>query len=215
MLMDGPLSEELDSAFYKKRSSYIDGLIGKDAEYMSYVRPQLEQLKNLPDKSSVYLWFEHDLFCQVNLWSCLTWMTKYCKEPKLYLVEPPSKDWRGFGWLSEEELSDAFSEAKLLGQADIQTCQEALRLFMVKDRAALELYVRQEGLNETVREAITAELTRLPNAEGEIELHRTIMRLGLEEGWDFSKTFQRFCREQDVYGMGDVQFKFLFEKLLK
>ena len=87
MLMDGPLSEVLDISFYNKRSDYIDALAGEDAQYIELVRPQIDQIKNLPDDSTAYLWFEQDLFCQVNFWSCVTWMSKYCEDLKMYLVE--------------------------------------------------------------------------------------------------------------------------------
>jgi len=214
MLMDGPLSAVLDIAFYKQRSDYIDALAGENAQYLELVRPQIDQIKNLPDNSTAYLWFEHDLFCQVNFWSCVTWMSKYCDGLKLYIVEPPSKDWRGFGWMSEEDLSLAFSNARLLGQADIEDCKEAFRLYVGKDVTAINKYTSQAGLNDTIKDALNAEVTRLPDADGQIALHQIVIDLGKEEGGDFAKAFKRFSQEHGIYGMGDFQFKILFDKLL-
>lgn len=213
MLMDGPLSEVLDISFYNKRSDYIDALAGEDAQYIELVRPQIDQIKNLPDDSTAYLWFEQDLFCQVNFWSCVTWMSKYCEDLKMYLVEPPSRDWRGFGGMSEEALSQAFSDARLLGPADVEVYKEAFKLYVGKEAAVMHDYTNQDGLDPTVKEALEAELTRLPDADGQVALHQIVKDLHKEEQGDFSKIFKRFSKTYGIYGMGDFQFKILLEKL--
>ena len=214
MLMDGPLSDILDVAFYKLRAAYIDGLAGEDSQYMEFVRPQIDQIKNLPDNSIAYLWFEQDLFCQVNFWSCVTWMSKYCEGLKMYLVEPPKADWKGFGGMAEADLCKAHEEARLLSDADIHDYKAAFKHYVAKDAAALSAFVAQEGLNRTIKEALLAEINRLPNGDGDVSLHQVIMDLHEAEGGDFGKIFQRFSKEYSVYGMGDFQFKLLFDKLL-
>ena len=211
--MDGPLSDILDVAFYKSRASYIDALAGEDSQYMEFVRPQIDQIKNLPDDSTAYLWFEQDLFCQVNFWSCVTWMSKYCDGLKMYLVEPPSKDWKGFGGLAEADLCKAHEKAKLLSEADILNYKEAFKHYVAKDPAAVKAFITQEGLDVTTKEALEAELNRLP-VDGQVALHEVIMDLHKAESGDFGKVFQRFSKEQGIYGMGDFQFKILYDKLI-
>lgn len=214
MLMDGPLSEVLDSSFYQARSEYIEKLAGENARYTEKVRPQLQQIKNLPDGSRIYLWFEHDLFCQVNLWSCVTWLSTYVKDLRLFFVSPPTRDWRGFGGMAEEDLSQAFRQARLLEDRSVQLYREALRLFIGKDVSEIEAYTEIEGLDLTIKGALLAELTRLPNADGKFVLHQVIKKIGQEEDGNFAKTFQRFCKEHGVYGIGDLQFRSLFDKLV-
>ena len=49
-----------------------------DARYRETVVSEFEKLLNLTGGTEVDLWFEYELFCQVNLWFCV-WLRRRCR----------------------------------------------------------------------------------------------------------------------------------------
>ena len=64
-LIDGNLSGNNLQDFWHSRASYM-GLT--EAEYHDKIVSEFEKIMNAPDDSEFNLWFEYDLFCQVNMW---------------------------------------------------------------------------------------------------------------------------------------------------
>ena len=57
--------------FYENRAKDLLKSYGTPiSEYFSKVVPEYEKIRKLRVNSTVNLWFEDDLFCQVNLWFC-------------------------------------------------------------------------------------------------------------------------------------------------
>src|SRR5688500_7090840 len=64
-LIDGDLSGDNLHDFWQSRAK----LIGvTESEYHSKVVREFERIRNAPADSEFNLWFEYDLFCQVNMW---------------------------------------------------------------------------------------------------------------------------------------------------
>src|SRR5688572_29409796 len=87
-LMDGNLRSDNIADFWKIRSAYISDayqVSGKD--YFKKTVSEFEKIINLPDHSEVCLWFENDLFCQVNMWFVISLLSQ---KPtlKIYRIFP-------------------------------------------------------------------------------------------------------------------------------
>src|SRR4051812_25223495 len=71
-LVDGDLSGETLPEFWETRAR---SLIGSDdrsrEEYHENVVHEFAKLTALQSGSEINLWFEHELFCQANMWFCL------------------------------------------------------------------------------------------------------------------------------------------------
>ena len=63
-LIDGNLSGDSLHDFWQSRAKYM-GLPA--TEYHNKVVTEFEKIMSAPDKSEFNLWFEYDLFCQVNM----------------------------------------------------------------------------------------------------------------------------------------------------
>jgi hypothetical protein len=64
-LMDGDLSGDSLNDFWRSRAKYHGSI---EAEYHNGVAKEFEKIINAPDNTEFNLWFEYDLFCQVNMW---------------------------------------------------------------------------------------------------------------------------------------------------
>ena len=56
------------------------------------------------------MWFERDVFCQVNLWFVAWVIKQYVKQAHVYLVEPGLKSPYAFNGLTAAELQDVFEQ---------------------------------------------------------------------------------------------------------
>src|SRR5687768_5790002 len=72
-LIEGPVAADSLDNFLKQRAEYISKEYRvKEDEYLNRTASVFRQLTQLPEFSNLYLWFEDDLFCQVNLWFILS-----------------------------------------------------------------------------------------------------------------------------------------------
>ncbi|WP_055149423.1 hypothetical protein [Jiulongibacter sediminis] len=68
-LMDGDLSGETWQAFLENRAR-VHGV--SPEEYQKNSGAEFDKIRNAPEDSVFHLWFEYDLFCQVNFWFFLS-----------------------------------------------------------------------------------------------------------------------------------------------
>jgi hypothetical protein len=87
-LVTGSLQADYPDEFWKMRSAFIsENYSDEKVNYYQKVVSEFEKIKNIPAHSEVNLWFEDDLFCQVNMWFCLTLLPKD-RNIKIYRVFP-------------------------------------------------------------------------------------------------------------------------------
>src|SRR5690349_5300808 len=82
-LIDGELSGNSLQDFWNARANYL-GLT--EAEYRDRVAGEFEKIMNAPDDSEFNLWFEYDLFCQVNMWFVIWMIDKLSITKTVYAV---------------------------------------------------------------------------------------------------------------------------------
>ena len=112
-LIEGDLKAKNLEEFWQIRENYLSKTYPKSENfYTENVKSEFEKLLNVSPDDEVNLWFEYELFCQVNLWFCLSLLTE--KEIEIYRVAPVVRNendlWNGFGGLSEDELEKCFGQ---------------------------------------------------------------------------------------------------------
>src|SRR5262245_33939527 len=85
---------------------------------------QEKALASAADHDEVVLWFEYDLFCQLNLLYLLDWFSEaHLKKTSLSLINvdsfPGPKDFRGLGELNADELASLFPKREKLTKAQL------------------------------------------------------------------------------------------------
>ena len=161
----------------------------------------------IPKKAAVHLWFERDLFCQVNLWFSAHLLHKYTHVEKVSLVLPTSSLQYGFGGMNTTELRQAFENRQSLKKEQIQALDQ------------LWLCYRQQQYNQMVDiaktfqttlpfllPAVKAQLDRLPDKDGLGHPEKLLRSLQKEfQTTDFPTLFKAFSERAPIYGFGDSQ----------
>src|SRR5215203_5931157 len=125
-LIEGDLSGDNLHDFWQSRATYM-GLT--EGEYHNNVVKEFETIMNAPDDSEFNLWFEYDLFCQVNMWFVLSIINSLLVNKKVYAVYTSHLDrtnkqfWNGFGPANSNELNVCFANRISLSEADLQLGQ--------------------------------------------------------------------------------------------
>ena len=120
-LVDGDLSGDDLSDFWLSRAKYHQST---KAKYYSDIIKEFEKIMNAPDNSEFNLWFEYDLFCQVNMWFVISIINNLSILKKVYAVytshlERGDKQfWNGFGSANSSELRICFADRILLNDDD-------------------------------------------------------------------------------------------------
>src|SRR5215216_6724838 len=77
-LIDGDVSGDNLNKFFKRRADYLSDKYSSSSQYyIDSVQSELEKLMPLPKWSEINLWFEYDLFCQVNMWFLISLLNKH------------------------------------------------------------------------------------------------------------------------------------------
>ena len=160
----------------------------------------------------VVLWFEHDLFCQLNLLYLLDWFKETdLKKTRLSLINigtfPGRKDFRGLGELNPDELASLFPKREKITKAHLELGAKAWQAFRSPNPTAIELLLHTDtSVFPFLAPAFTAHLRRFPstvNGLGQIE--QTGLKLIADGCGKFSEMFPKFIDAEKTYGLGDTQ----------
>src|SRR6266508_3189197 len=144
-LVCGPAPSGLsDDAFRKVRAAHLSDAYGADIDrYERELREQEEALTRFTDHEEAVLWFEHDLFCQVNLIYLLDWFAqRELGRTNLTLVSvddfPGIDDFRGLGQLNEEQLVSLFPQRHEITSAQLSLGSKAWPAYSSSDPSTIE-----------------------------------------------------------------------------
>jgi hypothetical protein len=217
-LIVGPVGGTTLVEFWKLRTEFITSSYGVTAEeYNQKTISEIERLRSLPEDAEICLWFEDDLFCQVNLWFLLAMLSD---KPRLRLfrVFPPTtigKDqWDGFGQATLDSLEEAFEARVPFCDQDVQLGKALWQAYRSQDWEEFKSLSRQPSpCFQSLEEVCQAQLERLPDVNGLGKPERIIYEILGSGINDFPIVFNEFTRQAGVYGFGDLQVKALYDRM--
>ncbi|RMG55255.1 MAG: DUF1835 domain-containing protein [Bacteroidetes bacterium] len=211
-LVEGPVAGDTLPVFWANRARYLSATYPDtpEAHYQEAVAPAFRQMQALPASVDISLWFEDDLFCQVNLWFVAHLLLTAHPGRTLWLVRPPVHTPYGFGGLSPDALHAAHAARRVL-PAEIAALWPA---YQARDVTALpQAAAALPDDFAFISAAVQAHIERLPRGDDPGRpikaLRRIMTRLGTEA---FGPVFQAFCAEEAIYGFGDLQVHRLWEE---
>lgn len=209
--VEGPVKPKSKDQFFKQRAEFIAEAYG-DHDYENKVIPELSKISQIKD-GAVTLWFEEDLFCQINLWFVCSQL--YMNEVDVSLVYPKNSLQYGFGGLSQDELATAYQHRKSLSKINVN--QFAILWFAYRNddiERLLKLAVQLHSDFPFIMKAVEAHFDRIPK-DGKPGKPEQLIRDIMEEKStkDFAIIFQEFSKRAPIYGYGDLQVKRIFDQI--
>lgn len=212
-LVEGPVKANTLEDFWDIREAYLSANYPEsDINYQDEVAFEFNKLNDLKEGDEVNLWFEHDLFCQVNLWFTLSLL--YDKGATVYRVYPiiddPEELWDGFGPMSPEELLKCYEQKMPLSTEDIQLGNSLWKAYSQSDNESLKtLSSTSNKAFPYLKEVCDAQIERPGRPQKAL---KEIIDSG---NTSFKKAFMEFSQQEGIYGFGDLQVKKIYDQLMQ
>jgi len=174
---------------------------------------EYRSLCNHKQQDQIVLWFEYDLFCQINMLAVLSWLKTHRRHAEISLVCSGREDGGdrlyALTELSDEQLMDLYERRTLLSQDDIEYADYIWQLYCSDNPIRLENQIANNDFQfEYLSEALKTHLRRFPtikNGLNELENHiletaRT-KKLGSK-----GELMDALLTDQGYYGFADSQY---------
>ena len=217
-LVQGSVAGDLLTDLYKNRSKFLDEAYGDCSlqEYQDKVASEFQKVIDLSQETVVNLWFEDDLFCQVNLWFISYLLDNHTSVQKIFLVRPTAGLQFGFGGMNSEELEKAYRSRILLTSDHIKSLSLLWKYYQTGQyQSILELSSSLNNILPLIQEAAQANLERFPTGDSLGRPEKAIIaimdRLSTKE---FVPIFREFNKQESIYGFGDLQVKTIYDEVI-
>lgn len=212
-LIDGPVASDNPDDFWDGRMRYIEqDFDGPPDEYQRKVRYEFDKISGLDPDHDIFLWFEHDLFCQTNMWFIISLLNKIGLT-RIYRVSPLPKlntQWQGFGRHAEDDLRTCLANRVSFFEGDLKLGGDLWDAFRKGDLDALRfLSGSVSPCFPRLEEICNAEIDRKKNARP-VKVLKEIISKGYTE---FSDIFNQFSQREAIYGFGDAQVDLMLKAL--
>jgi len=215
-LVDGPVEATTEEGLFEIRAVFISENypgFSKD-DYLNNIDEEIRKVERIPENAIINFWFEDDLFCQVNFWFMLFFISKNNLNYQINLVRPKIHSEYAFGGMNEEELIQAFENKTIITTQEQKTLGQFWKLYQ-KNKIS-KLLTLAENLSPKfpfLIPAIHAHQDRLSNPG---RPKKAIIRIMKELETDkFGPVFKAFCQQESIYGFGDLQVKRLFDEVIE
>ncbi|SFT38452.1 protein of unknown function [Algoriphagus locisalis] len=216
-LVDGPVSANSIEELWVIRDKYLQTHYAgaSEEDYFTKVVPEFEKILTATSDTEVYLWFENDLFCQVNLWFSMYLLKKHTGA--VYLVSPTTDLIEGFGGMNQLQLEQAYRNAKLLTKNERHILSDMWELYQRPDISeALTLSKQVSPELPFLYPAVLAWKESLPHGAYLGKPKEALKEISAQLATnDIGKIFRAFHIKYPIYGYGDLQVKRLWDELKK
>lgn len=222
MMCEGKVKYTKDmDAFFSTRAKHLEFHYGIDQQtYKANVVKELEKLKTAGGFDEIVLWFEFDLFCQINLLFILHYLhTQVEQLPQLSLVcinqHADIPVFRGMGMLSAQHFPPLLEKRVALQNSDMLLAASTWEAYSKGDPLAMEKIAHNPTGNfPFLGNALLAHLQRLPNTENGLNVIQSYFLRKLAWGevrW--YDLYGQFWREMKIFGFGDFQLDISIQRL--
>ncbi len=219
-LVSGPLGGASWGEFWETRVGFLTKQYGATAlEVQEKTVAELDKIRSLADGVELSLWFEDDLFCQVNLWFVLNLLSE-SKNIKIYRVFPPEASpanrWRGFGDASAAALTQAYESRVPFTSSDLALGKNFWEAYRLGDSAQLAALSKSVSpCFRHLEEVCQAQLDRISADPTKRRPEKVILELLAKGITDFDTLFSQFSEREGIYGFGDLQVRELLDSIKK
>ena len=207
--------------FFHARADHAEHFYGIDRQtYLSQVVQEFTRLENVTGYDEVVLWFEFDLFCQINLLFTLFYLQQHPLPAKISLIAPDSHphtpNFKGLGMLSADHFPELFSERLTVAASDLQTANQIWAAYCSATPLKLETFAGQPaGQLFHMGKALKAHLQRLPAIENGLNrIENFFLNLLAMADYRWYDLYSQFWNQLTIYGFGDFQLDVYMRRMI-
>jgi len=222
MLCEGPVVKDVGSdQFWKERYQYFGNELGiEKLDYFDKTIKEIIQLEDVSNYKEIVLWFEYDLFCQINLMALATYLLKsYRKDIKYFLVcTGKEKGKSQLQTLADYSSNEYLYQKKTkLSRNDFLFAQKAWEVYVENDINSIKAFdFNQSKKFIYLQAAIDQHLLRVKDEDGLNQIDRKILKFVNSEIYskkELVKELLYWQKKDTVYGFGDLQYEKHINKL--
>lgn len=207
--------------FWKERFSYLSKVYKvSKSQFIDLTLKEYRELCKHKAQDEIVLWFDADLYCQVNMIAVMSWIHKHRKDEVISLVGD-GLDAEGTepSHLSEEtpqRLLKRFSNRLILTRDDLEYADYIWQLYCENNPLRLQQAIQQNTSQlQSLSTAMEAHIKRFPN-----------MRTGLNvQEFDLlelaatlhpkteAELLQAVMQSEKIYGYADTQYQHMITQL--
>lgn len=222
MLCEGKTETNVGSeSFWKTRFDFLHKNYKVSKSW--FVEKTLKEYRSLcnhKQQDQIILWFEYDLFCQINMLAVLSWLKTHRRYADISLVcsgnEDETDKLYGLNELSDEQLHELYNNRIHLSQNDIEYADYVWQLYCSDNPIRLENLIDFENYQYNyLADAIQVHLKRFPTIRNGLnEIENKILQISTETKPSSKKALLgTILKEQGYYGFGDTQFQRVINNL--
>jgi len=225
MLCEGKTTVEVGSeVFWKTRFEFLKSSYNVTKQkFIDYTVKEYRNLCNQKKQDEIVLWFEYDLFCQINMLAVISWLKRYRKGRQISLVCSGKVNTQEklveLGELSDNNLKQHYTNKIILTQDDIEYADYIWQLYCSDSPLQLE-NIYKTHKNSTfnyLEEAIKSHLLRFPSIENGLNhIERGILKTArINHFNNKTQLLSNLLANQENYGFTDNQYFKKIDELKK
>jgi len=222
MLCEGKTETNVGSeSFWKTRFEFLNkNYKVSKSWFIDKTLKEYRTLCNHKQEDRIVLWFDYDLFDQINMLAVISWLKTHRPYAEISLVscdeDENFENLSGLGELADEQLRKLFTNRTLLTQDDIEYADYVWQLYCSDNPIRLENLKDFSSFQFShLSGAIEAHLLRFPSIRNGLnEVENNVLRLARSTK-PKSKValLNTVLTNQGRYGFGDTQYDRVITKL--
>ncbi len=207
-LIIGPKSKPEYNDFFAERAKFIEDYTGI-ADYNKVIS-ELEKIHHYDLSVEINLWFENDLFCQVNMWWIIKYLISFGYEKINRIYPSTDKIFTTFHELDKEQLLECQKQKKIFRRVDKAVAANLWNAFELGNTNFMQDMISNMSKPLPHLDTIVPILAEfVKNEKTVINKIKKIIKDGFKSIDDISK---EFSLKNPEYGFGDFQIQMLCEK---
>ncbi len=216
MLCEGKTLTNVGSEnFWKTRFEFLNkNYKVSKSWFIEKTLKEYRSLCNHKQQDTIVLWFEYDLFCQINMLAVLSWLKANRKYANISLVCSGKEDSTDklftLNELSSEQLQKLYNNRVVLTQDDIEYADYIWQLYCSDNPMRLENIKDFKNYQfDYLAAAISSHLQRFPSIKNGLnKMENNILHLAETKALSSKKEFMKtILNNQGSLGFGDSQYE--------
>lgn len=216
MLCEGKTTTEVGSeSFWKHRFEFLKTSYKVTKKtFIDYTLKEYRALCKHKQQDEIVLWFEHNLFSQINMLAIISWLKRFRKGRKITLVQSGQIDntskFKTLSELTETQLKNLYNNRVELSLDDIEYADYIWQLYCSDSPLRLETVHKFNPMSPFayLETAIQAHLQRFPSVENGLnKIENSILFTAQENQFKTKEELiGNLLGTQQNYGFGDTQY---------